>query len=160
MKKNVIAAAVAVLLPMSAAYADKDIGCGLGTELMKGQSGVMFKVLGATTNGTFGNQTFGITSGTLGCSSDGVITAEARRSMFASANVDQLAAEMAMGRGETLETLAALYAVDAADREAFYAFAQARHAQLFAHAEVTTGDVLAALEAEMALDAQLARYVV
>ena len=48
------------------ATADQDIGCGLGSMIMAGQSGPIFKVLGATTNGTFGNQTFGITTGTLG----------------------------------------------------------------------------------------------
>ncbi len=47
--------------------ADSDIGCGLGTMVFDGQQGKVYKVLGATTNGTSGNQTFGITFGTLGC---------------------------------------------------------------------------------------------
>ncbi|MDD3763034.1 MAG: DUF3015 domain-containing protein [Nevskiales bacterium] len=159
MKKAVLAAALVTMMPVGAALADNDIGCGLGTQLMKGQEGVLFKVLGATTNGTFGNQTFGITSGTLGCSSNGVITAEARRSMFASANLDQLAAEVAAGEGETLETLASLYQIEDADRDAFYALTQRQYDNLFSSADVTTGDVLSALDAAMAEDARLSHYV-
>nr|WP_240954047.1 DUF3015 domain-containing protein [Solimonas marina] len=153
---------VAVVLcasPFGVALADNDIGCGLGTQIMQGKDGMIFKVLGATTNGTFGNQTFGITSGTLGCSSDGVVTAEARRSMFASANVDQLAAEVAAGHGETLTTLASLYKITPADRPAFYALTQREYSQLFAKPDATTGDVLAALDTAMAKDARLSHYV-
>ena len=46
---------------------DTDIGCGPGTKIWDGQTGVAPKALGATTNGSFGLQTFGITFGTLGC---------------------------------------------------------------------------------------------
>ena len=45
----------------SVALADQDVGCGLGSMLWAGQSGLVPKILAATTNGTFGNQTFGIT---------------------------------------------------------------------------------------------------
>jgi hypothetical protein len=159
MKKTILAAALVTMMPFGAALADSDIGCGLGTQVMKGQKGKIFKILGATTNGTFGNQTFGITTGTLGCDGDGVVTAEARRAMFASANIDQLSAEMAAGEGETLTTLASLYQVEAADRAAFFALAQSQHASLFTGADTTTGDVLSALEGAMAKDARLSRYV-
>ncbi|WP_028312577.1 DUF3015 domain-containing protein [Derxia gummosa] len=158
MKKMLCAAAIC-LLPFAAAHADPDIGCGLGTQLFKGQSGLAAKVLGATTNGTFGNQTFGISSGTLGCGKDGVVTADARRSMFAGANLDQLAAEMAAGEGEALDTLASLYNVGAADRAAFNALAQREYAAIFSRSDVTTADVLAGLDRALARDARLARYV-
>lgn len=157
--KKMLAIAAVSLLPFGTAFAAQDIGCGLGTELMKDQKGLIFRVLGATTNGSFGNQTFGITSGTLGCAKNGVVASDARRSMFTAANVDQLSAEIAAGEGETLATLAALYNVDAADVAAFYALAQSQHAALFPNAQVTTGDVLAALEVAMAHDARLARYI-
>lgn len=157
--KKMLAIAALGLLPFTGAMAAQDIGCGLGTELMKDQKGLIFRVLGATTNGSFGNQTFGITSGTLGCAKNGVVASDARRSMFAAANVDQLSAEVAAGEGETLATLAALYDVADADRAAFYALAQAHHAELFPNAAVTTGDVLQALETAMAADARLARYI-
>lgn len=157
--KKIMAVVVLSAMPFTAVLADDDIGCGLGTQVWAGQSGLIPKVLGATTNGTSGNQTFGITSGTLGCSKDGVVTAEARRAQFASANLDQLAAEIAAGDGESLTTLASLYNVGAADRAAFNLLAQRHYSALFAADEVTTGDVLVALEAVMAADARFAAYL-
>jgi len=96
--KKIVLAAVLVAATAGFAAADSDIGCGLGTQLWEGEKGLVPKVLGATTNGTFGNQTFGITTGTLGCSSEGVITADARLRMFAGANLDNLARDMAQAR--------------------------------------------------------------
>ena len=51
--------AIALLASSSVVMADQDIGCGLGSMVWAGQSGIVPKVLGATTNGTSGNQTFG-----------------------------------------------------------------------------------------------------
>lgn len=156
MKK--LAAVLALsMLPAGFAMADKNIGCGLGTQIFEGQDGIAAKVLGATTNGSFGNQTFGISSGTLGCSSDGVVKAEARVQHFAGANIDQLASEVAAGEGESLNTLASLYNVDGADRAAFNQVAQAHYGELFAKGD--TASMLAALDKAMASDARLARYV-
>lgn len=159
MMKKVLATAIIAVAPLGTALADNDIGCGIGTQIWAGQEGLIPKVLGATTNGIFGNQTFGISSGTLGCSTDGVVTADARTSLFASANLDQLAAEVAAGEGEALDTLAALYEIDAADRAAFASLAQREYGTLFADDATTVADLLAALESAMATDATLARYV-
>ena len=62
-----IALAAVLAMGSSVAMADNDIGCGAGTQIWQGQSGLLPKILGATTNGISGNQTFGITFGTLGC---------------------------------------------------------------------------------------------
>lgn len=159
MFKKTAIAALMVLAPAGAALADKDVGCGVGTQIWAGQSGVIPKVLAATTNGTLGNQTFGITTGTLGCSSDGVITAANRLPMFAGSNLDQLSAEMAAGEGEALEALAALYGVEEADKAAFYQMTRQNYASIFSSASVTAGEVLAAVDGLMQADARLARYV-
>src|SRR6185295_9286525 len=105
MKRQVLIVSFAVLASVGTAVADKDIGCGWGTMLWEGQEGVPQKVLGATTNGSFGSQTFGISSQTAGCKRDGIIKVEAATRMFAAANVDHLARDMAMGQGESLDTL-------------------------------------------------------
>ncbi|MBY8964339.1 DUF3015 domain-containing protein [Algiphilus sp. NNCM1] len=159
MFKKTIAAAALVAMPVGAALADKDIGCGVGTIIWEGQSGVAPKVLGATTNGTLGNQTFGISTGSLGCSADGAITVDGRTSMFTSTNLDQLAAEIAAGEGETLDTLATLYKIEGADRDAFAAMAQSNYGTIFSSTEVTVADVLAGLESAMQRHQTLARYV-
>lgn len=159
MLKRMIAAAILASAPLAGALADDDIGCGAGTIIWEGQEGLVPKVLGATTNGSFGNQTFGISTGTLGCSSDGVVTADARTGMFASANLDQIAAEIAAGEGETLDALATLYEIDRADRAAFAEMAQASYASIFDANDVTVADVLAGLESAMAQNQSLSRYV-
>ena len=100
--------AVALLASSSCVMADQDVGCGLGTMVWAGQSGLAPKILAATTNGTSANQTFGITSGTLGCQADGVISSRARLSMFMGTNSERLARDMSVGQGEALNVLADL----------------------------------------------------
>lgn len=157
MLKKMLAVAVLATVPF-ASMADNDAGCGVGTQIWKGQKGLLPKILAATTNGTFWN-TVSMTFGVLGCSSDGVVTASNRLPMFAGTNLDQLSAEMAAGQGETLEGLAALYNVEAADRAAFFSLTQAHYGEIFASAEATTADVLAGVEAAMAADQRFARYL-
>jgi hypothetical protein len=63
-----------------AGQAADNTGCGLGTVLWgdKADNSVISQSFQATTNGTFGNQTFGITSGTLGCNQPANIAANER----------------------------------------------------------------------------------
>ena len=157
--KTLVLSALLAVAPLSQAMADKDIGCGWGTLVWKGKSGMGPKILGATTNGSFGNQTFGITSGTAGCSSQGVITADARVSKFASANMDRLVRDMAAGQGESLATLAHLLNIAETDRPAFYNATKAHFAEIFSSSDVTTGQMLESLAGVMAKDATLAKYV-
>jgi hypothetical protein len=141
------------------AQANENVGCGLGSMLFEGQTGLAFEVLAATTNGFIGSQTFGITSGTLGCGKPNQpIKAEERIRVFASVNIDSLARDMALGEGETLEALAVLMAVEQADRPAFYALTQARFGEIFPSAEMTSGTMLVGLNRVMAEDERLARY--
>ncbi|HRH91079.1 MAG TPA: DUF3015 family protein [Agitococcus sp.] len=150
--------AVALLASSSVVMADQDVGCGWGTMVWAGQSGVAPKVLAATTNGTSYNQTFGITSGTAGCQADGVITSRARLSMFMSTNSERLARDMSVGRGETLEVLANLLKIKAEDKTTFFQATQTHFGKIFAPENKTAGDVLAALNKVMAQDSKLAAY--
>jgi hypothetical protein len=156
---RIILLALLLVVPAGAAFADPDIGCGLGTQLWAGNKGLAPKVLGATTNGSFGNQTFGITFNTIGCHSTGAVTAEARLNMFAGANLDRLARDMANGQGETLDTLAQLMNIPASDRPVFSEFTRAHFSEIFAgEGEVTAADVLTSLRGLMAQDQRLAGY--
>jgi len=150
--------AVALLASSSVVMADQDVGCGWGTMVWAGQSGVAPKVLAATTNGTSYNQTFGITSGTAGCQADGVITSRARLSMFMSTNSERLARDMSVGRVETLEVLANLLKIKAEDKTTFFQATQTHFGKIFAPENKTAGDVLAALNKVMAQDSKLAAY--
>ncbi len=143
MKKLVITA-VAALSIVGVAHAEQDnVGCGLGSMIFNGQRGIAPQVLAATTNGTFGNQTFGISTGTLGCTQDGVVRSTAKLSMFTGSNMDKLASDMSRGQGETLATFADLMGVKDADKSAFYGAARANFDKIFTSANVTAEEVIA-----------------
>lgn len=156
MKK--LLAVVAIVLPASAmAAGENNIGnCGWGSKLFDGQSGLAPQVLGATTNGTFGNQTFAITSGTSGCTQDGAVRSNWKTALFIDGNRQQLARDMSTGSGETLDSLAHLMGVQSDDRVAFNRAAKDNMAKIFA--TDSTNDIVAALRQVLAADAQLARY--
>ena len=97
----------------SNAFAYDSTGCGLGSLLFKGQKGPVPQILAVTTNGTY-TQTFGITSNTSGCDSYGRITGGTGRMFaFLETNLDQFAADAAVGKGETIEAIAAITGRDA-----------------------------------------------
>jgi hypothetical protein len=151
-------AVAGLVLGGAPAQADNNVGCGVGTQLWEGKDDLVFQVLAATTNGILGNQTFGISSNTIGCKRNQVIKAEHRVNMFAGANLDRLAREMALGEGETLASLAHLMEIQEADRSAFYGLAKDHFAELFPSEEVTAGDMLGTLHLLMRQDDRLARY--
>jgi len=138
MLKKVIMLSVAVLFGMQAGLAmaanpDTGPGCGLGKLAWsdyKGQKEIAPQVLMATTNGTFGSTTFGISSGTSGCTSDGKIMSEQKTTMFAQLNFENLSQEMAQGQGEHLASLATLMGVPAEHQAAFFAMTQERYTSL------------------------------
>jgi hypothetical protein len=80
-------------------------GCGLGSLVFE-PSSKWTQIFAATTNGTFGTQTFGISSGTSNCDhlSGGTASAEA----FVETNRGALAKDIARGQGETLSSLGRL----------------------------------------------------
>jgi len=80
-------------------------GCGLGSLVFGDQPG-MVQVLAATTNGTVGSQTFGITFGTSNCGESAVGKLGTRT--FIEANREMLAKDAARGSGETISTLSHL----------------------------------------------------
>jgi hypothetical protein len=159
MRKLVLAAAVLAMsaLPATNAFADaQGAGCGVGTMIFKGQKGVLPQILAATTNGTLGNQTFGMSTGTLGCEQDGVVMREHEKDMYVAANMDQIKLDMARGGGEYLATLASLMAVAPEDQAAFFTLTQDRFAEVAAPTDAKA--LLARLDEALAADPVLARY--
>ena len=124
--------------------------------IFKGQSGVGPHVLAATTNGTFGNQTFGMTFGTLGCDTSKPVTSMA---MFMANNFDKIARDVSRGQGENLEALAVILGVDAQDREHFAALLQQNFATIFPSEEVASSQATDAVVGLMKSDEKLAHYV-
>lgn len=121
-------------------------GCGLGYMLLgHDNNSTAGQVIGATTNGTFGNQTFGITSGTSGCTQDGAVKMVKATEVFAEVNFDSLQREMAIGRGEYVETFASLLGATDATRSEWLRFFQREYTALFPTFETRPEEMLHAL---------------
>ena len=121
-----------------AANPDTGPGCGLGKLAWsdyRNQKDIAPQVMMATTNGTFGSQTFGISSGTSGCTNNGVIMSEHKANLFASLNFENLSQDMAKGRGEHLTALAALMNIPEHNRSEFYSLAQLQYRSLMQSGE-------------------------
>ena len=110
-----------------------------------------------TTNGTSGNQTFGITTGTSGCTQDGVVKSTWKTAMFIDGNKDRLARDMSIGNGETLDSLAHLIGVREEDRATFNRVVQANVSLIFPSGS-TTGDSVVALKQVLRSDRELSQY--
>jgi len=156
MKKLIIAGFIA-LTPLAANASGGSAGCGLGSQLFAGQSGLGPNVLAATTNGSFGNNTFGMSSGTLGCNQNDTVTAAAGE--FINKNMESVARDMSTGKGESLETLATLMGIEKADRAEFFHVSQANFTSIYSRDNVTSSEVIAALKSVMQSDAVLSKYV-
>lgn len=120
------------------AAANTNTGCGLGSYLIDKQ-GILWNIFQYTLNNSSGTQTFGISSGTLGCKS-GKVAMDSRTQEFVSSNMDALSQEIAQGKGEHLDTLAEL--LNIADKEAFGLALQANYNKLYTNHDAQSADVL------------------
>jgi hypothetical protein len=82
-----------------------DAGCGLGSILFGAKPGFV-QVFAATTNGTFGSQTYGITTGTSNCAAGGGGTPTARN--YVETNREAVAKDISRGSGGTIADLSQL----------------------------------------------------
>ncbi|MCP9447119.1 MAG: DUF3015 domain-containing protein [Nitrospira sp.] len=147
-------------IALAAGTPDTGPGCGLGKLAWQNYPHAKTKgaqILMATTNGSFGTQTFGISTGTMGCTDDGRWWAEQKATMFAELNTDALAQEMAQGRGEHLASMATLLGVPQQQHEAFFAMAQGRYAALASSGDLSPAAVVKALNEGIAADPSLAQ---
>ena len=157
MKKIIAGAILVSSSALAFANGNGPAGCGLGTAVVFPDANEWHEhVLAATTNGTSGNQTFGMTSGTLGCQSANGPLKLAQA--FMDDNMDQLALESAKGPGETLAALAEVIGVEAQDQAAFNRTMQSNFDAIFT-AEGTSGTAYDAMTAAMAQDAELKKYL-
>ncbi|WP_127717924.1 DUF3015 family protein [Halobacteriovorax sp. HLS] len=108
MKKIILGLMAGTLMTASANAASYQAqGCGLGSTLFTDGSNLVHQVLGATTNGLSGNNTFGMTSGTSNCELDGA--GGQANAVFIKANKVALSNDIARGQGATLASLTRMY---------------------------------------------------
>lgn len=113
MKKLLVA--LTVIASTSSFAAHGPAGCGLGSIMFEGKDGVVFNVLAATFNGSSGNQTFGMSTGTLGC--EDAATAKVSAVSFIEGNTVALSNDVARGNGETLNTYLGMINKSNADKK-------------------------------------------
>jgi hypothetical protein len=111
-------------------------GCGLGSLIFEPGSGFT-QVFAATTNGSFGSQTFGISSGTSNCvdADGGTDSAKA----FIETNRPAVAKDIARGQGETIDSLTRLGGC--ADARAVGASLQKNFDRVFPSASMSDSEV-------------------
>lgn len=139
-----------LVLMGSNVYAAGDAGCGLGSMIIQRNTKGM-QLLALTTNGSFLSQALGITSGTSGCSSKGLVMADKEVQYFVEVNQEELSREMTQGHGEKLATLAQMKGCqDEASQKAFGSFVQASYPRILPSAETSAAQIVNNLNQSLA----------
>lgn len=152
-KKLLMAVAAMGLAGSVYAGGQNDAGCGLGSMLFKEDKPV-HQIVAATTNGSFGNQTFGITTGTLGCSSGGLIKAGMEREAFVATNYRAIEKEMAAGKGQYAASLSNLMGCET---NSFLSISKQKYETLFPSEGAGPKTLLENLDRQIASDPALAQ---
>ena len=133
-------------------------GCGWGSMLFEGSSGTASHVVAATTNGTSGNNTFGMTSGTNGCDTSKTIDYKGTSAVVFH-NMDRLSNDIAKGHGEILDTVASVMGIEGADVPTFKRVLHENFDAIYPNSEVTSDQVMEAMITIMEKDKSLAKYI-
>jgi hypothetical protein len=118
-------------------------GCGLGYIAFGHQDNSKgYQILSATVNDIISPKTFGMTSGTSGCTEDGAVKLMAQAQMYGATNFDTLRHEMATGEGEYVNTFASLLGANDATRPAFLKVFREDYTTIFPSANTTSDEML------------------
>jgi len=113
-------------------------GCGLGSLVFADSESRVSQVLAATTNGTYMNNTFAVTSGTSNCVPDASKTASLKKNMgmFIAANREALANDVVKSNGDTIVAMGQI--MGCKDSEYLGAKLQSRYENIFSSKEDST----------------------
>jgi len=154
-----MSAAIAAVSFSGATFAVDNVGgCGWGSKVFDGKQGLAPQVLAATSNGLYGTNTFGMTSGTSGCTSDGIVTSNWQTAMFIDGNKKKLARDMSQGHGETLESFAALIGVEESHKSTFFKMTKTNFDKIYTSEDVSAPKIRANILALIKSDAELSVY--
>jgi hypothetical protein len=120
-------------------HPDTGPGCGLGKLLWENHPNpqrIAPQVLMATTNGT-GLNTIAISSGTSGCTNDGVIAQNEKINVFTALNFENISQDMAQGNGEHLASFATLMKIPREHQEVFFGMVQEQYSTLIHNGEIS-----------------------
>lgn len=164
MNKKLIRASVLAATLFAAPFAAQAAGennvgsCGWGSKLFEGQSGLFPQILATWTNGTLGNQTFAISSGTSGCTQDGTVSSNWKTAAYIDGNKERLARDMSRGSGESLDTLAQLLGVKEEHKAQFVRATRENFGRIFPSAQASTDEVRSGLKQVLSGQDKLAAY--
>ncbi len=114
-------------------------GCGLGSMAFGDTPGAV-QILAATTNGLFGSQTFGITTGTSNCG-PGLVAQGTKN--YIEANREAFAKDVSRGQGESIGAISWINGCK--DARAVGAALQRNFARIFPSERASDDDVTSAL---------------
>lgn len=163
--KKVIGSVIGGVVLMTASSAAMAVAaggpnCGWGNLLFKGSKGIPSHVVAVTTNGTSGNNTFGITSGTNGCDASGSLTYGGRDMVQVSAIMDEFSEDVARGHGDAMDAVAVMIGVKQTDRATFSKVMHENFALIFPSENVTAEEAMLSVNEVMKTNGQLAKYAV
>ena len=158
MKKTLLAAALLGASVGAQANAPGGPGCGWGNMLFEGKSGLPIHLLATITDGTSGNATFGMTSGTNGCDTSLPLAYNGRSLLSMTGVLEEVAHDTAVGEGEALTALSVSMGVPAEERTYFNQVMHQNFAVIFPREDVTAAEVMQNIQAVMKADEKLAKY--
>lgn len=159
MKKFIIGAAILGSSMTAGAVAPGGPGCGWGNLLFEGSSGLPAHLLASIVNGTSGNATFGMTSGTNGCDTSGTLTYSGESLLAMNGVLEEVAQDMAVGHGEALTALTVAMEIEPSDRAHFNSTMHDHFGEIFPREDVSAAEVMQSINTVMAGDARLSHYV-
>src|SRR5512139_1001375 len=120
----------------AAGQSQSNTGCGLGTMIFRNsaQDTTLLQIIQLSLNDLgvlILVPTFGITFGTAECRQPKYFASSERANEFMAANMDNLAREIAQGRGESLDAFAELMGVPTEKRPDFYMQLQSNFARIY-----------------------------
>ena len=158
MKKLILGLSLVTMSFATVADPDKH-GCGWGSMLFEGKSGLPVYVVASITNATLSNSLFGMTSGTNGCQTHHPLQ-YGGQSWFAAADFsDEVVEDIAKGEGEALDALALMIGVEQEDRAYFNELTHQNFDRIAPNAEVSGEQVMQSIGEVMSEDSRKAKYV-
>lgn len=159
MKKVLLGSLLAGVCSSAFAVAPGGPDCGWGNMLFEGQSGLGSHFVAGITNGSSGNASFGMTSGTNGCSANGTLTYGGNSLIGFGKVLDEFSEDVARGEGEALTAVAVSIGIAEADRAAFKSTMHRNFDRLFPSADVDAEQVFNNMLSIMREDSRLSQYV-
>ena len=158
MRKTLLAAALVGVSFGAQANAPGGPGCGWGNMIFEGQSGLPSHLLATIVDGTSGNATFGMTSGTNGCDTSVPLAYHGQSLLAQEGVLEEVAHDVAVGEGEALTALSVSMGVKAEDRADFNRTLHENFDRIFTDEEVTSDEVMSNIENVLKQDEKLASY--